>query len=184
MDICKPKLSAYLLYIYIYASRTAQSDVKECVGFVTQKTFTFLHSSFLYDHLILKSLGTHLAQTPLIWKCFVRMLNTEDLLTPHMDPTSLNLRLLWWCHEYGISRYPYLTNVFQISQRNIYTNSFWKSCIPLIHTWSWHCLIFLWSLHHFLVSVKAFHKLNAEITCVLTARCPMRIADVIFTDVF
>ena len=79
-------------------------------------TFVF----FFYDHLILKSLGTHLAQTPLISKYSVRILNTKDLLTPHMDPTSLNLRLLWWCHEYGISRYPYLTDVFQISQRNIY----------------------------------------------------------------
>jgi hypothetical protein len=72
-----------------------------------------------YDHLILKSLRTHFAQTRLISKSSVRILNT-DLMTPHMDPTSLNLRLLWWCHEYGISRYSYLSDVFQISQRNIY----------------------------------------------------------------
>jgi hypothetical protein len=79
--------------------------------------FTFI---FFYDHLILKNLGTHTVQTRLISKSSARILNTEDLLTPHMDPTSLNLRLLWWCHEYGISGYPYLTDVFQICQRNIY----------------------------------------------------------------
>jgi hypothetical protein len=97
MHICKPKLSA---------ARPS----------LTLKNVPVVYIRLLYDHLILKSLGTHIAQTRLIPKSSVRILNTEDLLTPHMDPTSLNLRLLWWCHEYGISRYPYLTDVFQISQ--------------------------------------------------------------------
>jgi hypothetical protein len=104
----------------VYTSCTAQSDVKESGGFLTQKSFLLANICLFYDHLILKSLGTHLAQTPVISKYSVRILNTEDMLTPHIDPTSLNLRLLWWCHEYGSSRYPYLTDVFQISQSNIY----------------------------------------------------------------
>jgi hypothetical protein len=138
MYICKPKLSAYLLCIY--TSRTAQSEVKECARFVTQKSFTCLRS-FFYAHLISNSLCTHLAQTPLISMYSVRMLNTNDMLIPHMDPTSLNLRLLCWCHEYGILRYPYLTDVFQISQRNIYITKcilkiMYTTCKPMISTLS------------------------------------------------
>jgi hypothetical protein len=52
------------------------------------------------------------------------------LLTPHMNPTSLSLRLLWWCHEYGNLCYPYLTDAFQISARNIYH----KSLLKIVYT--------------------------------------------------
>jgi hypothetical protein len=123
-------------------------------------------------------------QTSLISKYSVRISNTEDLLTPHMDPTSLNLRLLQWCHEYGISPYPYLTDVFQISERNIYHKCLLKfvytTYTPMILTLSNNSLI---PPSFFGLSWR-FHKLNAEITCVLTACCSMRIADIIFMDIF
>ena len=141
-------------------------------------TFVF----FFYDHLILKSLGTHIAQTRLIPKSSMRILNTEDLLTPHIDPTSLNLRLLWWCHEYGISRYPYLTDVFQISQRNIYH----KFLLKIVYTTYTPMILTLFSdpSINFWSRLALSQAQNAEITPVLTARCPVRIADVIFTGVF
>jgi hypothetical protein len=170
----------------VYTSRTAQSDVKEYAGFVTQKSFTCLHSFFfLWSSDIKESRHPPCTDTTHIMYS-VRILNTEDMLTPHMDPTFLNLRLLWWCHEYGISRYPYLTDVFQISQRNIYHKFLLKfmytTCTPMILTLSNISLIppsfFFFGL------CWRFHKLNAEITCVLTAHCPMRIADVIFTGFF
>ena len=125
--------------------------------FCNAKKFYLSTFVFFYDHLILKSLGTHLAQTPLISKYSVRILNTEDLQTPHLDPTSLNLRLLWWCHEYGILRSPYLTDEFQISQRNTYHKFLLKivytTFTPMILTLSNISLI---PPSYFLVSVGVF----------------------------
>jgi hypothetical protein len=97
-----------------------------------------------------------------------------------MDPTSLNLRLLWWCREYGISRYPYLTDAFQISQRNIY-NKFLLKIVYITYTPLSNISLIPPS---FFGLGWRFHKMNAEITYALTAHCSIRIADVIFTGVF
>jgi hypothetical protein len=150
--------------MYMQAARP--SLTLKNVPVLKHRKLLLFYIRLFYDHLILKSLGTHFAQTPLISKYSVRILNTENLLSPHVDPTSLNLRLLWWCHEYGISRYPYLTDVFQISQRNIYH----KFLLKIVYTTYTPMILTLPNISlipsSFFGLGWRFHKLNAEITCV------------------
>jgi hypothetical protein len=113
---------------------------------------------------------------------FVRILKTEDLLTSHIDSTSLNQRhlsavMISWLWDFVLS----LLNGIPLSV--LYSsNSFWKTFMPLIHPWSWHCMIFPRSLHQFFVSVGVFNSWT-QIACVIIAHCSMSIADVISSEV-
>jgi hypothetical protein len=156
----------------------AQSDVKECAGFVMQKSFFVYIRLFLWSSDIKESRHPPCANTTVI-KVFNEDIKTEDLLTPHMDPTFLSLRLLWWCHENGILRYPSLTDVFQISQRNIYH----KFLLKIVNTTYTPMILTLSNISLIPPSFSdlgwCFQKLNADITCVITSCWSMHISDVI-----
>lgn len=77
-----PKLSAYFLCV----CKLHKIDV------FCNVALYFSIVSFICMLLSDKSLGSHLVQTLLTLKSSVMILNTDDLLTPHIDVTSLNVQ--------------------------------------------------------------------------------------------
>jgi hypothetical protein len=132
--------------------------LKNLTGFfVTQRKFYLSTLVFLWSSD--KSLCTHIAQTRLISKYSVRILNTEDHGPdfPYLRYIVHCTYLLWRCHESGISSYPYITEIFQTSQFPSNHKFLLHKRLCHLHTHDFDTIRYFWFLIYFLVS-KAEHR--------------------------